>query len=409
MAEPTLNDVLEEMRTTHEAMKTYVDEKYDEMEKRGDNKGTAETEAKIVAVNEELTELRGKYDEMMKAGQRPSSEDAGALANEEGTTEEIELRKNAFEKFVRYGAGETGRAMMSSEEIRALSSASDADGGFLVPPSFENDVLMNAYNEAELRPICQVGNTSRDSVNMPALSKPVVGWGTQNVAVDPQDLNAGGEKITIFDLKALTLLHNNTLDDAEADVWGELQDAFQMAIAEAEDDAFAAAAGNNSPQGVLGHSGVVANVHNTGVAAALSDATHNGIDILITALYNLKKTYRRNATWAMNSITESLVRQFKDGNGQYLWQPPVQAGAPATLLGRPMVNPEGMPDVAANALPIAVGDFRKGYKIRDRASITVQRLVERYAEYDQTGFLIKRRTGGQVVLPEAFRVIKVAT
>jgi HK97 family phage major capsid protein len=262
---------------------------------------------------------------------------------------------------------------------------------------------------AELRPICNVATTGRDAVFMPALQKPSVAWGTTNLAVSAQDLAAGGERIEIFDLRALVLIHNNTLDDTDANIWAELNDQFSMAIAEAEDVAFATGAGNSSPQGVIADSRVTANYVASGVAAAISDANNNGVDALITILHGLKKAYRSNATWAMNSTTEGAVRQLKDTNGQYLWQPPVQAGAAATLLGRPVVNPEGLPDIAANAFPIVLGDFRKGYKIRDRQGIVVQRLVERYAEYDQTGFLVKRRTGGQVVLPEAFACLKVAT
>jgi HK97 family phage major capsid protein len=156
------------------------------------------------------------------------------------------------------------------------------------------------------------------------------------------------------------------------------------------------------------HAGVIANFTKTGVAAALSDTNNNGVDPLISMLHSLKKTYRRNATWGMNSTTEGEVRKLKDKDGQYLWQPPVQAGSPATLLGRPVINPEGMADIGANAFPVVLGDFRSGYVIRDRSGITVQRLVERYAEFDQTGFLVKRRTGGKVVMAEAFRVLKIA-
>ena len=65
-------------------------------------------------------------------------------------------------------------------------------------------------------------------------------------------------------------------------------------------------------------------------------------------------------------------------------------------------------DVAADSFSIAFGDFRKGYKIRDRAGVTVQRLVEKYADYDQTGFIVKKRVGGQVVLPEAFVLLKTS-
>jgi HK97 family phage major capsid protein len=209
-------------------------------------------------------------------------------------------------------------------------------------------------------------------------------------------------------LRALVLIHNNTLDDADANIWAELNGAFSRAIAEAEDTAFAAGSGVNQPQGVIADSRVQANFKLSGVADKLSDANNNGVDPLIGALYSLKKIYRRNATWALNSATEAEVRKLKDGDKNYLWQPPVQAGAPATLLGRPLINPEGMPDIAAGSFPIVIGDFRTGYAIRDRAGVTVQRLIERYAEYDQTGFLVKRRTGGQVVLPEAFACLKIA-
>jgi HK97 family phage major capsid protein len=110
----------------------------------------------------------------------------------------------------------------------------------------------------------------------------------------------------------------------------------------------------------------------------------------------------------MNSTTEAVVRTLKDGTGRYLWEPGVQPGTPALLLGKPIVNPEGMVDIGANAYPIVFGDFMAGYKIRDRQGVTVQRLIERYAEYDQTGFLIKKRVGGMVTLAEAFAPVKIA-
>lgn len=398
-----IKKVFTEMRTAHEVLKEHVDKKIEELRKSSTaDPMTLET---IEKVNVDLTELRSKYDALLLASQRPG----GAANAEAGNDPEMELRKAAFVKMLRYGAGADGRTMMSPEETRALSSVSDSEGGFLVPNSFESDIIMNAYNDGELRPLCQVGTTSRDSVQMPVLAKPTVAWGTRNLAVTAQDIATGQERLEIWSLKALTLIANDTLDDSAADVWAELQDAFSMAIAEAEDDAFSVGPGDKMPKGFAADSRVQANFTVSGVAGALSDATHNGVDALITMLQSLKKTYRRNATWAMNSTTEGVVRQFKDDNGQYLWQPAVQPGNPNLLLGRPIVNPESMADVAANSFSIGLGDFRKGYKIRDRAGISVQRLSEKYAEYDQTGFIIKRRTGGQVVLPEAFTMLKTST
>jgi len=332
------------------------------------------------------------------------------ILNDKGeeVDEETEVRESAFIKMLRYGAGETGREMMTPEEVRALGGTSDADGGFLIPPSFESGIIMNAYDLAALRPICQVGSTGRDLVVLGSLSKPTVAWGRQSVAVTQQDLTTGGEKITIFDCRALTLISNNTLDDSDANIVGEMTDAFGRALAEAEDDAFAVGAGDDNPQGVVADTRVQALYVASGIAGALSDATNNGVDALIDVFYTPKSIYRRNGTWAFNSTTESVVRKLKDGEGNYLWSAGNDASAPATLLGKPIVNPEGMADIASNSYSIVFGDFMAGYKIRDRAGVTVQRLVERYAEYDQTGFLIKKRVGGQVTLPEAFCPMKMA-
>ena len=395
------NQVLEALNKATVELRSYVDRSIEEARKSGAPAG--ETQAAIDKANADITELRKSLDEAVKAAQRPAMGEDGKPADKD-----MELRRSAFEKVLRYGDTEKSRSRFTADEMRALAPSSDAGGSFLVPTEFESGVLMAAYDQAELRPICDVRPTGRDKVMMGALSKPTVAWGRAGVDVSEQTLTAGAEMIEVFDLTALALIHNNTLEDAEADVWGELQMAFADALAEAEDDAFAAGVGDSSPQGVLGHSSVLTRYKASGVAAALSDSTHNGVDPLIDALYSLKKAYRRNATWAFNSATEGVIRKLKDADGQYLWQPPVSAGAPATLLGRPIVNPEGMPDIAANAYPIVVGDFKR-YKIRDRRGMTVQRLSERYAEKRNTGFIITKRTGGQCVMAEAFTPVKIAT
>jgi HK97 family phage major capsid protein len=75
----------------------------------------------------------------------------------------------------------------------------------------------------------------------------------------------------------------------------------------------------------------------------------------------------------MNRKTQSTVRKFKDSTGNYLWQPPVAVNGKSSLIGFPLADTEDMPDVAANSLSIAFGDFRRGYLIVDRAGIRVIR------------------------------------
>ena len=63
-----------------------------------------------------------------------------------------------------------------------------------------------------------------------------------------------------------------------------------------------------------------------GVTAA--SATAVTTDEVISLIYALKAPYRKNAKFLMNDATVAALRKLKDANGQYLWQPSVQAGQP---------------------------------------------------------------------------------
>ena len=396
-----LKEFNNELNRTFEEFKTRNDQAIEEAEKRS-GVATAETQAIVEKVNEDITKIRKSMKDIEVRMSRP-----GFDPEKKETDEAVEIRKSAFDKWLRHGL-QSEHAAFTPEEKRSLSGTSDGAGGFLVPVEFESGIIMKAYDMAELRGICQVGSTSRDTVQMGALSKPTVAWGRTDIAITTQSLTAGAERITIYPLRAIALVHNDTLEDAEADINSELSDAFSRACAEAEDDAFAVGAGDDSPKGVAADTRVQALYTASGVADALSDASNNGVDALMDVIYTPKKTYGRNGTWAFNSTTEAVIRKLKNGEGDYLWSPPVSEGRPALLLGKPIVNPEGMADIAANAYPVVFGDFMAGYKIRDRKGLSVTRLVERYAEYEQTGFKVVKRVGGQVTLAEAFGCLKIA-
>src|SRR5207253_2968002 len=107
--------------------------------------------------------------------------------------------------------------------------------------------------------------------------------------------------------------------------------------------------------------------------AAGAFAASNPSDALVDLAYAPRQGYRANGHWVMNRKTEATLRKFKDGQGNYIWQPGVAAGQPATLLGYPVSEAEDMPDVAANSYSIAFGDFSRGYLIVDRVGVRVLR------------------------------------
>jgi HK97 family phage major capsid protein len=99
---------------------------------------------------------------------------------------------------------------------------------------------------------------------------------------------------------------------------------------------------------------------------------------------------------------------MKDSQGQYLWQPSLQAGTPTTFNGKPVYNVEAMDSTVATTKEVAIfGDIKSAYQVLDKQQGSIQRLNELYINDGLIGFKYKRRVGGGVVRPAALRVLKV--
>ena len=116
--------------------------------------------------------------------------------------------------------------------------------------------------------------------------------------------------------------------------------------------------------------------------------------------------YRRGAAWLMNTNTLSVIAKMKDGQGNYLWRPAMADGNPSTLLGYPVYEDENMPDIDTNALPIAFGNFQRGYTIVDRTGTSI--LRDPLTKKGYVGFYSRKRVSGAVVNSEAIKLLKVA-
>ncbi len=103
----------------------------------------------------------------------------------------------------------------------------------------------------------------------------------------------------------------------------------------------------------------------------------------------------------------AVIAKLKDGEGQYLWRESVRAGEPDRLLNLPVMMSEYAPNTLTTAQYVgALGDFSH-YWIADALDMQIQRLVELYAETNQTGFIGRKETDGMPVLAEAFVRVKL--
>ena len=128
---------------------------------------------------------------------------------------------------------------------------------------------------------------------------------------------------------------------------------------------------------------------------------------LIDLVHSLKSGHRQGATFVMNSKTMAAVRKFKAADGTFLWQPGVLEGQPSRLLGYPVVEAEDMPDVAANAFPIAFGNFKAGYLIAERRATTI--LRDPFTNKPYVNFYATKRIGGQVLDSDAIKLLRIST
>ena len=76
------------------------------------------------------------------------------------------------------------------------------------------------------------------------------------------------------------------------------------------------------------------------------------------------------------------------------------------LMGFPLVEAEDMPDIGANATPVAFGDFTRGYLVVDRTGVRV--LRDPYSLKPYVLFYTTKRVGGGIQNFDAIKVMKFA-
>ena len=280
-----------------------------------------------------------------------------------------------------------------------LSEGVQADGGYLVPEEFENQIVTGLDEANIVRSLAKVITTSAERKIPIAATHSEAKWTAENSAYTESDPTFEQKTIDAFKLTDLVKVSIELLQDSMFNLESYIANEFARAFGIAEEQAFCVGSGTGQPTGIFTAKG-----GNVGVTSA--GATAITADEMINLIYTLKSPYRRNAKFLMNDSTVSMLRKLKDNNGAYLWQPSVQAGEPDKLLGYDLYTSPYVPTAAAGALTVAFGDFNN-YWIADRSGRTVQRLNELYSTTGQVGFVATERVDGKVILPEGIQLLKM--
>ena len=388
----------EDFMSAFEHYRQSNDERLSEIERRG---GTdVITEEKMARIDLALDEQKRTLDALLVKRARP---DLGRGAAQPSAV------RQAFDAYVRRG----DEAGLRQSELKAMSAGSDPDGGYLVPDELDSEIGRRLSELSPIRSIATVRQVSGAVLKKPfALNGMATGWVGET---DDRPQTAAPQlaelQFPTMELYAMPAATASLIEDSAVDIEGWIASEVEAAFAEQEGAAFVAGDGVNKPRGFLDYPSVADDAWSwgnlgfvaTGAAGAFGT---DPSDRLVELIYALKAGHRQNGRFVMNRKTQSQIRKFKDADGNYLWMPPAGAGQAASLMGFPVVEAEDMPDVAANALALAFGDFRRGYLVVDRTGVRI--LRDPYSAKPYVLFYTTKRVGGGVQNFEAIKLLKFA-
>ena len=397
-----LQKTFEEFKAEREAELKGIDAKFADV---------VQTE-KVDRINAEITNLQKSLDEVNAS---LAALRLGGGAGEPVNAAVAEYNK-AFNSWFRRG-DRAGVADLGDLAVKAaLTTDSNPDGGYLVTPEMDSEITRVLGTVSAMRGLSRVITISsheyRKLVNMGGTGS---GWVGERESRPETDTAVLRELIfQAMEIYANPAVTQRALDDPSFNIEQWLGDEVAIEFAEQEGAAFITGDGVSKPRGMIGGYDTVADSAYawgklgfiaTGGAAGF--ASSNPADAIIDLYYALKAGYRNGASFLISDAVMGTVRKFKDGQGNYLWAPPTGVDMPATILGKPAVTDDNMPALGANAIPMAFGNYNRGYLIVDRMGARV--LRDPFTNKPYVHFYTTKQVGGGVQNFEAIKLLKCAT
>lgn len=302
-----------------------------------------------------------------------------------------------------------GMQSLQPDQVRALSAGVGSEGGFIVLPEQTVGALIKALDDEVLIRAWATKFTVPSAASL----------GAPSLDADPADSDWTGELLTGNEDSAMAFgkreLSPNPLakrikvsnkllrmaGSVETLVMSRL--AYKFGVS--EEKAFLTGNGAKKPLGLFTASDDGVPTSRDVLTGSATDFTMDG---LISAKYSLKAGYQNKARWLFHRDGVAKIAKLKDTTNNYLWQPSKKEGEPDRLLGLPVFQSEFVPNTFTTGQYVGMlADFSH-YWIVDALDTQIQRLVELYAETNQTGFIGRKETDGMPVLAEAFARIKTS-
>lgn len=366
---------------------------------------SAEEEGTFDALNSEIDKLDARMTAALEQEKRAKDADAlfdsvrgggqpkqggGPEAGKPGTDRQAELRK--------FLKGESGRTFdlrpESPVDFRSLTKGSATAGGNTVPTSFYDRLMAHLI---EVSAVMQAGATvlstnSGETIQVPkTTAHSAAAIVTEGGTIATSEPAFGQVSLGAFKYGTLIQVSRELIEDTGVDLEGYLSMQAGRAIGNAFGAHVVTGTGTTQPRGIALDSTM-------GVTVAPGQAGVPSADNLIDLFYSVIAPYRASSAtkWIMKDSTVASIRKLKYTTGEYVWQPALTAGAPDTIMGKPVLTDPGVAAVGVNAKSILFGDFSQ-YFIRVAGGIRFERSDDFAFNTDLVTFRCLYRGDGALV------------
>ena len=427
--DPTIKsvaDALDKIGTAFDEYKKTNDARIEAVKSGASTEALDAKLAKIDAHIDGLNEVKTKLEKMETKLARPGALDGG---RQEGESKEAVEYRHAFLDWMRApndherqqkaaaaakqleAKSRDGRETRATQTVTSTGSA----GGFALPEIIERQIARLSVDISPIRQISTVRTVgSPDYKELFDINGAGFEWAGETDTRNQTNTPDLAEVAPTFGMaSAKPQASEESLDDLFFDVENWLISSAAEAIAQGEGVAFISGNGTKKPTGFLAGPVPVVTADAARafgtlqyIASGQAAALPTSADIFYDLVYSLRARYRNNAQWVTSKLVLTAMRKYKDTSGQYLWQPALTAGQPATFAGYGITEAEDMPAIGAGAFPLAFGDFREGYLIADRVGMRITR-----DEITSPGFVkfyVRKRVGGKLRNTQAIKLLKIA-
>jgi len=377
----------------------------------------------IASLNEAFTEFKrkqgGEVSGMQAAIDKLNSDMVALRIGGAGSPDDVQVNSAAYREAQQFVASymRTGRVAPNA----AMSTDSNPDGGYTVDRVLSDKIARKTFDASPLarlarRETITVGDAFEEPIDVGDIGAEWVGERQSRPALDTTSLKM--LSVPVPEIYTTQTVTQRLLDDSKFDIAGWMNSKIADKFSRSEGAAFVSGDGINKPRGFLTYDTSTAADSardwwtmqhiNTGVSGAFATASTSAspADALFNTVYSLRTPYRSNARWLMNLATAGIVRKFKDPDGAFIWGDARQ-GQPASLCGFPVELDEEMPDIGADSLSIAFGDFEQAYIVVDKPGIRL--LRDPYTAKPHVLFYAYRRIGGGLQNGEAVKLVRFGT